>query len=107
MSRPEVLTVEQFADKMMVSRTTVFGWLKSGVLKEGVHYIRLGRVLRFCWREGLFFQGQQKQPMEDEGHVVPLPMPRSGHDAQRGAASVPGPGLTFGRGAAPAINLDY
>ncbi|MBU5639097.1 helix-turn-helix domain-containing protein [Geomonas sp. Red69] len=107
MSSPEVLTVEQFAEKMMVSRTTVFGWLKSGVLKEGIHYIRLGRILRFCWREGLFFQGQQKPHPEDEGHAAPPPVPRSEHDSQRGAASVPGPGLTFGRGAAPAMNLDY
>ncbi|WP_051293173.1 helix-turn-helix domain-containing protein [Citrifermentans bremense] len=107
MASPEVLTVEQFAEKMMVSRTTVFGWLKSGVLKEGVHYIRLGRILRFCWRESLFFQGQQKPIPEDEGQATQLPVLRSEHDSQRGAASVPGPGLTVGRGAAPAINLDY
>jgi hypothetical protein len=107
MSSLEVLTVEQFAEKMMVSRTTVFGWLKSGVLMEGVHYCRLGRILRFCWREGLFFQGQQKQITEDEGPVVPPPVPRSEHDSQRGAASVPGPPLTLGRGKAPTMNLDY
>ncbi len=102
-----MLTVEQFADRMQVSRTTVFGWLKSGVLKEGVHYIRLGRILRFCWREALFFQGQQKPPTEDEGSAALPPVPRSQHDSQRGEASVLGPGLTFGRGAAPAVNLDY
>jgi hypothetical protein len=107
MSDFEVMTVEQFAKRMMVSRTTVFGWLKSGVLEEGVHFCRLGRILRFCWREGLFFQGQQKLPTEDEGRAAPQPGLRSEHDSQRGAASVPGPPLTLGRGKAPAMNLDY
>ncbi|ACH40070.1 helix-turn-helix DNA-binding protein, putative [Citrifermentans bemidjiense Bem] len=104
---PELLTVEEFAKRMKVSRTTVFGWLKSGVLSEGVHYFRIGRILRFCWREGLFFNSQQKQPLEDECQTSQPPLPRSEQDSQRGAASVPGPGLTVGRGAAPAINLDY
>ncbi len=48
-SETEILTVEQFAQRLQVSRTTVFGWLKSGVLREGQHYLRLGRVLRFYW----------------------------------------------------------
>jgi excisionase family DNA binding protein len=43
------LTVEQFAQRLQVSRTTVFGWLKKGDLQEGVHYIRIGRILRFRW----------------------------------------------------------
>jgi len=48
-SESELLTVEQFAQRLRVSRTTVFGWLKNGDLKEGVHYLRLGRILRFRW----------------------------------------------------------
>jgi len=106
-SPAEILTVEQFAEKMQVSRTTVFGWLKSGVLQEGVHYFRVGRILRLCWQKGLFFNSQQRPVSEDRGPLSPLMQNRSELDSQRGAASVPGPGLTFGRGAAPAINLDY
>lgn len=102
-----LLTVEQFAKRMQVSRTTVFGWLKSGVLQEGVHYLRIGRILRLGWREGLFFNSQQRQLSEDDSQEAPLSPVRSELDSQRGAASVPGPGLTFSRGAAPAINLDY
>jgi excisionase family DNA binding protein len=48
-SESEFLTVEQFAKRLQVSRTTVFGWLKKGDLREGVHYIRIGRILRFRW----------------------------------------------------------
>lgn len=52
----ELLTVDQFAKLLKVSRTTVFSWLNSGELLEGVHYIRLGRVLRFRWVMELLFR---------------------------------------------------
>jgi excisionase family DNA binding protein len=45
----DLLTVEQFAKRLQVSRTTIFAWLKSGCLREGTHYFRLGRVIRFHW----------------------------------------------------------
>jgi excisionase family DNA binding protein len=48
-SESELLTVEQFAQRLQVSRTTVFSWLKNGDIREGVHYLRIGRVLRFHW----------------------------------------------------------
>ncbi len=44
-----LLTIEQLAQRLQVSRTTIFSWLKSGSLTEGVHYFRLGRVIRFHW----------------------------------------------------------
>jgi excisionase family DNA binding protein len=44
-----LLTIEQLAQRLQVSRTTIFSWLKSGNLKEGIHYFRLGRVIRFHW----------------------------------------------------------
>jgi len=103
----EVLTVEQFAELMQVSRTTVFGWIKTGVLQEGVHYLRLGRILRFCWREGLFFNRQQKSVPQEEGPLPPLEAPRSELDSQRGEAPVNRRVLTFDRGKAPGVNLDY
>lgn len=106
-SNLEVLTVEQFAERMQVSRTTVFGWLKNGVLQEGVHYFRLGRILRLCWQEGLFLNRQQRPVSEDDGQWSPLPVPRSELDSQRGEAPVNSRPLTFSRGKAPAMNLDY
>lgn len=48
-SKSELLTVKQFTERFQVSRSTVFSWLKNGTLKEGIHYIRIGRVLRFYW----------------------------------------------------------
>lgn len=50
----DLLTVEEFAEKLKVSRSTVFGWLKNGLLQEGKHYFRIGRIIRFVWDAGLF-----------------------------------------------------
>ena len=103
----EILTVEQFAERMQVSRTTVFGWIKNGSLREGVHYFRLGRILRFCWQEGLFFNSQRKPLSKDEGRSTLLPPIRSELDFQRGKATVNSKPLPFQRDAGPVINLDY
>jgi hypothetical protein len=103
----ELLTVEQFAERMQVSRTTVFGWLKNGVLQESVHYFRVGRILRICWREGLFLNSQQRPLSEDKGPSSSLLPYRSEKDSQRGEAPVNSPLLTSGRGSAPGVNLDY
>lgn len=45
----DLLTVEQFADKLQVSRATVFAWMQKNILKQGLHFFRIGRVLRFVW----------------------------------------------------------
>ncbi len=105
---PEVLTIEQFAQRMQVSRTTVFAWIKAGFLKEGVHYLRLGRILRLCWREDVFsLNSQQTATGEDEGRSTPQLPNRGTLDSQRGAASVNSPPLTLKREPGPAVNLDY
>ena len=45
----ELLTVEEFAERMKISRTTVFDWIRRGTLKTGRHYIKTGRIIRFEW----------------------------------------------------------
>lgn len=50
---PEILTVEQFALRLTMSRTTLFEWLKSGILVQGKHYFKVGRILRFVWDESM------------------------------------------------------
>jgi hypothetical protein len=63
-SDSDLLTVEQFAVKMQVSRTTVFEWLKNGALEEGKHYFKIGRIIRFVWNAALFLRGkgEKRQP---------------------------------------------
>ena len=49
----ELLSVEGFARRMDISRTTVFEWIKRGQLKPGRHFIKVGRIIRFQWGEEL------------------------------------------------------
>jgi excisionase family DNA binding protein len=97
-SLAEFLTVAQFADRLQVSRTTVFAWLKNGELQEGFHYLRLGRILRFRWQEGLFFN-RPAMP-ETCAEAAPLP-PLPGTSLNRRKR------LCRGKGTTPVINLDY
>jgi len=95
-SDTELLTVEQFAIKMLVSRTTVFFWLKNNDLREGVHYFRIGRVLRFRWHEGLFFNNKKpRQQTKAKATETPTQKDRS-RDTRRLHAPC-----------SPSVNLDY
>jgi len=48
-STSELLTVDQYAQRLQISRATVFNWIHSNILTPGVHYLKIGRVLRFIW----------------------------------------------------------
>lgn len=90
-SESEVLKVEQFGQRLQVSRTTVFGWMKRSILREGVHYFRIGRTLRFYWP---FVIAAEPSPQIDV-NVECKPL-----------AAVRPPGKRR-RGIPPAINIDY
>lgn len=47
----ELLTIEQFALRLTMSRTTAFEWLKNGILVQGKHYFKVGKILRIVWDE--------------------------------------------------------
>jgi len=96
MNQPEFLTVAEFADRLKVSRTTVFSWLKNGELREGADFIRLGRILRFRWP---YFNNRlpSPQPVQDVQRKPSLPEQPT-HKRQQSSEK---------QGTAPAINLDY
>lgn len=50
---PELLTPEQFAAQLQVSRATIFEWMRKGVVRQGTHYMKFGRVVRFTWSDEL------------------------------------------------------
>lgn len=96
-SDTELMTVEEFAIKMQVSRTTVFLWLKNNDLSEGVHYFRIGRVLRFRWHEGLFFNNQKKLRQQTKTKTAETATQKKRpRDTRRLRAPC-----------SPAVNLDY
>ncbi|MBT0664611.1 hypothetical protein KI809_09905 [Geobacter pelophilus] len=87
----DLLTIEQLALRLQVSRTTIFSWLKSGTLNEGLHYFRLGRVIRFHWP--LAFMIPKRSPRKRiEPGLKEFPKSKK-PKAKRGASS--------------GINLDY
>ena len=49
----EVLTAEEFAERLKIGRSSLFEWLRKGVLIPGKHYFKVGRVLRFVWSEAI------------------------------------------------------
>lgn len=90
-SENELLRVEQFMERVQVSRSTVFNWLKNGRLQEGVHYFRIDRTLRFRWP---FFPTAEPSPEIDVNVECKPP------------AAVRPPEKRL-RGSAPTINIDY
>ena len=52
----ELLTVEQLAQRLHISRATVFLWMQRGIIVKGRHYFKRGHVLRFIWSEDLILQ---------------------------------------------------
>ena len=77
----QLLTIEEFAEKMKVARTTIFNWLKSEKLQQGKHYLRIGRVVRFQWPDVL------EHLSEESASVEPvLPQPRRVVKRQKGVA---------------------
>ncbi len=47
----EILTPEEFAERMKIGRSTVFDWKSKGILKSGKHFIQQGRKLLFVWSD--------------------------------------------------------
>ena len=45
----ELLTVEEYAKRLQVGRTTIFKWKESGKLLPHHHFIQKGRVIRYIW----------------------------------------------------------
>lgn len=47
----EILTPEEFAQRIRIGRSTLFEWMRKGVLVAGLHYVKIGRIVRFNWNE--------------------------------------------------------
>jgi len=49
----DLLTPEEFAERMKIGRSTVFDWVRKGVLVPGIHFFKQGRILRFLWTDAV------------------------------------------------------
>jgi excisionase family DNA binding protein len=63
---PELLTVEEVAERLKVGRSTLFSWMKSERLVAGRHYLRIGRIVRFLWSEEVLLSLHEEQPTPEE-----------------------------------------
>ena len=45
----ELLTVDEFAKRLKIGRSTVNSWMHTGKLQPGEHFIRIGKTIRFPW----------------------------------------------------------
>ena len=100
----EILTVAEYAQRMKVSRATVFTWMQKGFLVTGEHFIRLGRVLRFIWRVDHFIQPLPEDRLKVRGHPHDAGQTASGGRSGRLPA---GSDLKPIRKKAAPINWDY
>ncbi|MGC2425013.1 MAG: helix-turn-helix domain-containing protein [Nitrospirota bacterium] len=62
----ELLTIEEFAERMKISRSTVFDWIRKGRFKAGRHYMKIGRVIRFEWGPELILKLREDSAKEHE-----------------------------------------
>ena len=46
---PELLTVEEFAKRLRVGRSTVFLWIASKKMIQGIHYFKIVKTVRIPW----------------------------------------------------------
>ena len=75
----ELLTIGEFCDRARIARSTVFDWMKRGLLRPGTHYIHLGRTVRFPWGEALISALLQASEPASEPERRPEPRrPRRG-----------------------------
>jgi predicted DNA-binding transcriptional regulator AlpA len=45
----ELLTIEEYAKRLQVGRTTIYEWKSSGKLIPQQHFIQKARIIRFIW----------------------------------------------------------
>jgi len=49
----EILTIEEFAVRLQISRSTAYQWIEYGWLVTGRHVLHIGRVVRILWSADL------------------------------------------------------
>jgi len=59
--------IDQYAQYLQVSRSTIFNWIKNKKLIEGHHYLRIGRNIRFYLDKKLIGELHEPSNKEDKG----------------------------------------
>ena len=63
----DILTPEEFAQRLKIGRSTLFDWIRSGILVSDVHFVKVGRIPRFGWSDDVLFT--LKKPTKSKTNV--------------------------------------
>ena len=62
----ELLSIDEYAKRLKVGRTTIFTWKKNGTLVPGQHYIQKGKIVRYIWARDVIEEIHQKSEQDTE-----------------------------------------
>lgn len=66
----QVLTIDQFANQMQVSRSTAYGWIAEGRLEP--YLLRIKSVVRIMWSNDLLDHLLQTSDKPEQIPIAPL-----------------------------------
>lgn len=72
-----LLTIDDFAGKLGIGRSTVYAWMAEGKLVVGRHVVRLGKVVRIVWCDALLDDLLELSARREET-PAPAPLVRTG-----------------------------
>lgn len=81
----EILTADEFAQRLKIGRSSLFEWMRKGVLIPGKHYFKVGRVLRFVWSDEAIMNLLELSAESDDGGAVCPSAPASVVSSKRGS----------------------
>jgi excisionase family DNA binding protein len=67
----KMITIEEFARNIGISRSTAYSWISAGKLVKGKHLVRIGRVVRIIWDDVLLAHLLAISDAEAEADVRP------------------------------------
>lgn len=97
-----LLTIEEFAEKLGIGRSTVYAWMSEGKLVVGRHVVRIGKVVRIVWCDALLEDLLELSARQDERPAA-SPLTRTGRGGRNRLAFDVGAAEEFCRGSAPAF----
>ena len=69
----EYLTPEEFAQRLKIGRSTLFEWIRNGVLIPDKHFVKVGRILRFGWSDDVLFTLGKPKTKAKSPKITPQP----------------------------------
>jgi predicted DNA-binding transcriptional regulator AlpA len=89
------LKLSEFAQRAQIGESTVFQWIKEEKLREGIHYVRLGRALRFPFPQCLEAPLEEARARRQRRARPESPSLRHAHRTHRRGSRAGGVGVNL------------